>query len=219
MGCCCLGKAGIIDRICPVSHGRKGWGHPSSNPGQIYRKYVKKSRLPVSMIIYSLNGGTKAIEQSAKNAIASGCKELVWFETTYLYFAKRYALPLNLACPKRATLTSPEYDFSRGGIYLTAAGKWNLSIGGKLIASGDNGLVYKIKIPAISGKCRLSVKCELSANNDKAGIAIQGIAGDGTVIKSDRSWSSDLGKVTTIAQPGIPPFLAPLDTAVKAEVK
>jgi hypothetical protein len=213
-------KAGIIDRLCPVSHGRKGWGHPSSDPGQIYRKYINKSRLPVSMIIYSLNGSNQEIEQSAKNAIASGCKELVWFETTYLYFAKRYALPLEIACPKRATLTSPEYDFSKGGsIYLTAAGKWNLSIGGKLIASGTRNRVYKVNIPATNGKNRLSVKCELSAASDKAGIAIQGVAGDGTVIKSDRSWNSDLGKVTTIAQPGIPPFLAPLDTVVKAEVK
>ena len=202
----------VIDSIGLIDHGRS-WGFPSPDLAALKGKYGKYS-LPISVILYSLQGNDAEIKSCFDKAVGGGAKDIIWFETTYLYFKKRYYIPRQAACVKKAVLSSPSYDLSKGGkIYVTAAGAWKLKAGNTIIAKGDADKVYKLDIPRINGRAKLSFECALTEKSGKAGIAVQGWI-SGLKIRSGKDWTSTSGKVTTIAQPGIPPFLATLDTAV-----
>jgi Glycosyl hydrolase-like 10 len=210
-------KEKIIDGIGLIAHG-KSWGYPSPILAGLKRKYNKYS-LPTSVILYSLQGSKEGVQKCFDKAVAGGARDIIWFETTYLYFKKRYSIPLAAACPRKVVVVSPEYDFSRGGkIVITAAGTWSLKLDNKLIGKGEADKVYRIDIPHIKGRKRLTVECVLPVNSSKAGIAIQGKIGTKQVHTNAR-WTSRQGKVLTLAQPGIPPFLAPLDIAISGGVK
>ena len=206
-----------IDSIGLIAHG-SSWGAPSGDLAK-YKAESEKYSLPVSVILYSLKGKPAEIEKSFDNAVAGGAKDIIWFETTYLYFNKLHAIPRRKACPVKAELSSPEYNFSQGGeVYLIAAGKWKMRIGEKIISEGDADKVYKLLIPKMQVQTRLHIDCELNSNSSKAGVAIQGKIGDRHV-RTDKKWTSRNGKIVTLAQPGIPPFLAPLDSISKGRKK
>lgn len=210
-------KEKIIDGIGLIAHG-KSWGYPSPILAGLKKKYSKYS-LPTSVILYSLQGSREELQKCFDKAIIGGARDIIWFETTYLYFNKRYSVPLAAACPCGAMISSPEYNFSQGGkIVVTAAGKWNLKLDNKLIGRGEADKVYSINIPRINGRKRLEIECVLPVNSSKAGIAVQGSIGK-EQINSNALWTSRQGKVLTLAQPGIPPFLAPLDSTVSGDVK
>jgi hypothetical protein len=207
----------IIDEIGLISHG-KSWGASSSKLAELKRKYSNYN-VPVSAILYSLQGTEQEIKANFKKAVAGGAKDIVWFETTYLYFKNNYSIPRDAACPCKVKISSSEYDLSKGGrIFVTAAGKWCLKIDNEIVGKGDADKVYELGIPEFVGRKRLSFECELLEDSDKAGIAVQGMIGN-RKIQSNSSWTSPQGEVLTLAQPGVPPFLAPLDTAVKGGIR
>ncbi|MCF6177478.1 MAG: family 10 glycosylhydrolase [Victivallaceae bacterium] len=211
-------KEKIIDRLGLIKHGSK-WAAPAPNLAEVEKQYQKSYKLPISVILYSLQGSNQEVKYCLDRAIAGGVKNIIWFETTYLYFKHRYALPTAAACPERIKLSSPEYDFSTGGkLELVAAGDWKISVAEKVIAEGKANQPYHIKVPRIASRNRLQIECTLSGNTPKAGIAIQGLIGT-TQVHSNAQWISSQGQVITLAQPGIPPFLAPLDTAIAGGVK
>jgi hypothetical protein len=211
-------KEKIIDQIGLIAHG-SAFGYPSDKLAELKNAYSKKYQLPIFVILYSLMGSEKQLRECFNKAVAGGVTDIVWFETTYLYFNKRYNVPLEAACPRKAELFSPEYDLSQGGeLAITAAGNWQLTIDNKLIGKGEPDKVYKISIPKLNGRKQLKLECSLPDKTDKAGIAVQGTIGS-SAVHSNALWTSPQGKTATLAQPGIPPFLAPLDTAISGGAK
>jgi uncharacterized lipoprotein YddW (UPF0748 family) len=211
-------KGKIIDRLGLIKHGSK-WAAPAPNLAGVKKQYQKSYKLPISVILYSLYGSNQEVENCLNKAIAGGAKDIIWFETTYLYFKKRYAIPTAAACPARIEISSPEYDLSQGGkLLVVAAGAWKLKVAGKVIASGEADKPYRITIPKTNGRKRMKFECVLPQNSTKAGIAVQGKIGT-TQVRSNAEWTSSQGQVVTLAQPGIPPFLAPLDDAIAGGVK
>ncbi len=208
----------MLDRIGIIKHG-KGWGAPAANLASLQNQYRKKYQLPTSMIFYSLTGPKAEIQTCLDKAVTGRVKNIIWFETTYLYFKDLYALPTAAACPEKLTLKSPVYDLTKGGkIYVIAAGSWTLKIAGETIASGKADVPAMVKVPALATGNSLEFTCSLPKDSTKAGIAVQGRIG-GTAIQTDATWKSSQGEVVTLAQPGVPPFLAPLDEAVTGGVK
>jgi hypothetical protein len=208
----------MLDRIGIIKHG-KGWGSPAANLASLQNQYRHKYQLPTSMIFYSLNGSKAEIQTCLDKAVTGKVKNIIWFETTYLYFKDIYALPTAAACPEKLTLKSPVYDLTKGGkIYVVAAGSWTLKIAGETIAAGKADTPAMVKVPALVTGNSLEFTCSLPKDSTKAGIAVQGRIGS-TAIQTDASWKSSQGEVVTLAQPGVPPFLAPLDEAVTGGVK
>ena len=215
-----LVKNNAADWYAIAVHGRNGsWGHVIEDPAAVRdanRKIVDK---PVQVILYALMDPPATLAAAAERAVAGNC-DIVWFETTYLTNDNRYSVPRRIAAADRAVILSPELDFTGGGeIQLVAAGKWTMRCNGAVIASGVADRAYNFPVPPQAAAGKLEISCELAADSPKAGVAVQGVAVDAAGRKlpfaSDNTWSSDQGAVTTLALAGVPPFLAPLDKAIK----
>ena len=213
----------LIDWCAVSGHGESGWGSVAADPGRIAARHRKLTGKPVQVILYSLNSKVPELLAVAEKAAAEKIGDIVWFETTYLNGSNKYSVPRRLAAAEHAVIVSPELDCTRGGtIQLVAAGRWTLRFAGKAIASGAADKAYDFALPESAyGRGKLEIACDLAAASPRAGVAVQGVAvgADGKKVPfaSDGSWSSDQGKVVTLALAGVPPFLAPLDRAEKPE--
>lgn len=200
-----IAKRKLADELVLAEHGAT-WGSPVPAAQSAWRKTADETKLPVRPIIYTLSNGRAAGAEAVK-LLRDGVPGIVWFETTYLNFHSLYDLPLAINAPMAARIESPVYDFSGGGeVTVLGAGDWTLAAAGKTLGEGKAFAVRNVAVPAdFKGKLELDVK--LPARSQYCGIALQGFAIDAAgrrqPIQSDGSWPG----VTTVAQPGIPPFL------------
>lgn len=202
-------KQGLIDKFVLVQSGPEGWGSPVHNSDSLLKQYDSWKE-PKSLILYALKADRRLLANRVRAAIDAGWDDIVWFETTYLHFNKTYDVPRDVALPISARLQSPLVDLTDGGeVVVLAAGNWKLFLNDRPIAEGDADIIKRVTLPQHDGQHRLTVLCELTESSQRAGVVVQGKAGDAT-IHTDATWRSDdsnHSEVITIAQPGIPPFL------------
>ncbi|MBN1555353.1 MAG: family 10 glycosylhydrolase [Phycisphaerae bacterium] len=210
-------RKGYFDSYAFATHGpsNEGWESPTDQADRWILE-AKKLRRPVTLIYYSAGPKIENLRHRIRQGLQAGFTSIALFESTHLFWNRRFCVPLSLAAPYGAMIRSPELDFPGGGrIVVSSAGKWRLTLDapdGKILAQGKPHRRDVVELPPMKGKHALVFTCEISRNASTAGLAAEGWAVDSQggrrAIHTDASWTAK-GKnvtLTTIGQPGIPPF-------------
>ncbi len=208
-------KEGFVDQLSVTN----GWPFDSVTPAVLKDVADTFGQKPWP-IQYAFFGTNQERLAQGRLLASAGTPDIVWFETTYMHSDNKYAVPRELACEDECALTSPEYDFAKGGtLHVSGAVNWERSLNGKVLAKGQPGKGYLVTVPAGSGKGALVLKGRVPANSTAAGIGLWGEAvgadGKSTTVLSGRDWQVDKGTLATVGVMGVPPFLAPFDKEVR----
>jgi hypothetical protein len=210
-------KRGYFDSFAFAAHGpgSEGWESPTDKADEIYKE-SRKLKHPTSLIYYSAGPKIENLRSRIRKGLRAGFTSIVYFESTHLFWNRRFSVPLSLAMPYGAVIRSPEMDFTNGGrLRIRAAGHWRLYIDSTDVKPLAGGVAHQRTVVALLNreqKHRLVIVCELPRNASMAGVAVEGWAMDShgrkQAVQTDGSWEAQ-GKgltLTTIGQPGIPPF-------------
>lgn len=211
-------RQGYFDSFALAAHGpvNEGWESPTDKADEIIKE-ARELEHPTSLIYYSAGPKIENLRARIEKGLQAGFTSIVYFESTHLFWNHRYSIPLSLAMPYDAVIKSPVMDLSNGGrIVVCSAGQWQVradSVDADSLAKESSGRRKIINLPKLEGKHRLIFTCELPRNASMAGLAVEGWSidshGEKKIIHTDSSWEVE-GKgltLSTIGQPGIPPFL------------
>jgi len=206
-----------VDGFALAAHGEPGesWESPTA---QADRWFEEASRFdkPSSLIFYCGGATDEQFAERVAKGVEAGFRSIVYFETTHLYWHKRWSVPLSLACPSEATLVGPAADLTGGGeLQVLAVGDWRMTIGSSIEAAAEGKAMEPatVQLPARAGSHRLAFHVRLGRGPLAGGLAVQGKTVDGTGVehpfRTDRTWTVEGSglELRTIGQPGIPPFL------------
>ena len=208
-------KEGFVDHVCVTNSWE--WDAVTAD---LFRSIVSSYGTKPWPIQYGFYGEKDQLLGQARMLAAEGAENIVWFETTYLHGMDKYCVLRELACHDEATLTSPEYDFSQGGVlHVSGAVTWQLFLGDRQLGQGAPGQCVRVEIPAGSGCGRLVLKGRVADQAGAAGVGLFGeaVGADGAKVSvvTGRDWRAEKGALQTIGVMGVPPFLAPLDKEVR----